>query len=150
MTLDDLLAREAIRDLVTRYNSYGDSGRFEPLWELFTADAVMEVGPAGGERIVFDGLEQIKQIFTGAQARVKDQLANARPAYVRHYTATHQIDLVDADHATGRLYFAVILGHGLDHWGRYLDRYVRVGEAWKFADRRVHVDGQRDDSWFGL
>ncbi len=148
MDVDDLLAREAIRDLVTRYNSYGDSGRFEPLWELFTPDAVMEIGLAGGERTRYAGRERIKQIFTGARERVADRLAADKPGYVRHFTATHQIDLVDVDHAGGRLYFAVILPHGLDHWGRYLDRYIRVGDEWKFEHRRVFVDGQRDDSWF--
>jgi 3-phenylpropionate/cinnamic acid dioxygenase small subunit len=148
MTLDDLLAREGIRDLVTRYNSYGDSGRFEPLWDLFAEHAVMEVGPDGGDRTTYDGRESIKAIFTGAQARVKAQLDNARPTYVRHMTATHQIDLVDADHATGRCYFAVLMDQGLDHWGRYIDRYVRIDGAWRFEHRRVYVDGTSGDSWF--
>jgi hypothetical protein len=37
---------------------------------------------------------------------------------------------------------------GLDHWGRYLDRYVRIADQWRFAERRVFVDGQREGSWF--
>lgn len=155
MTLDDLLAREGIRDLVARYNSYGDSGRFESLWELFAEDAVMEIGPAHGERTTYDGLEEITTIFTGAQTRVQGQGQGqgAATSYIRHFTATHQIDLVDADHATGRCYFAVIVGSpegpgGLDHWGRYVDEYVRVGGVWRFARRRVHVDGRIATSWF--
>ena len=67
---------------------------------------------------------------------------------VRHFTATHQVDLVDADHATGRCYFAVIVDSGLDHWGRYIDRYVRVEGEWKFEHRRVALDGRVDASWF--
>ena len=110
MTLDELLAREAIRDLVVRYNSNGDTGRFEQLWVLFADDAVMEVGPAHGERTTYSGLEQVKLIFTGAQQRVRDRAEQVRPTYIRHLTATHQIDLVDADHASGRCYFAVIVG----------------------------------------
>jgi hypothetical protein len=70
------------------------------------------------------------------------------PGYLRHFTATHQIDLVDDDHATGRCYFAVIMDGGLDHWGRYLDRYRRVGEQWRFEHRRVLVDGYSPSSWF--
>lgn len=148
MTLDDLLAREGIRDTVARYNSYSDAGRFDPLWELFADDAVMELDGDDGATTVYDGRENIKRIFTGAQQRVQVQLETAGPTSIRHFTATHQIDLVDADHASGRCYFAVIIDSGLDHWGRYVDRYVRVGDDWKFAHRRVSIDGKAATSWF--
>jgi 3-phenylpropionate/cinnamic acid dioxygenase small subunit len=148
MTLDDLLAREGIRDLVARYNSYGDTGRFDPLFELFADDAVMETGDAHGEMTVYDGRENVKRIFLGAQDRVQQQSATAGPTYIRHFTATHQIDLVDADHASGRCYFAVIIDGGLDHWGRYVDRYVRIGGDWKFQHRKVTIDGRTAQSWF--
>jgi len=148
MNLDDVLAREGIRDLVSRYNSYGDTGRFEPLFELFAEHAVMETGNAGEELTVYDGRENVKRIFTGAQGRMQDQAAAAGPSYIRHFTATHQIDLIDADHATGRCYFAVLMPTGLDHWGRYIDRYVRIDGDWKFEHRRVYVDGRGEGSWF--
>jgi hypothetical protein len=147
VNLDDVLAREAIRDLVARYNSYGDSGRFEPLFELFADDAVMETGDGGGALDVYDGLDAIKGIFIGAQERVTGHDSDV-PAYIRHFTATHQIDLVDADHAAGRLYFAVLMDGGLDHWGRYIDRYVRREGTWLFERRRVIVDGHAATSWF--
>ena len=174
MTLDDLLAREAVRDLVARYNSYGDSGKFDLLWPLFVPDAVMEIVSAGGERTTHTGLDEIKRIFTGANDRVVAQsdATQAPPVYIRHSTATHQIDLVDADHATGRCYFSVIIGPvagpavgadgpgpdgavpdgavhgGLDHWGRYVDQYVRRNGAWRFQRRVVFVDGSAAGSWF--
>ena len=153
MTLDDLLAREAIRDLVARYNSYGDTGKFDRLWELFADDVMMEVGPAQGERTTYVGLDNVKQIFTGAQVRVQTQGEHVTPTYIRHSTATHQIDLIDAEHATGRCYFSVIIGRvgaegGLDHWGRYVDDYVRLGGEWRFQRRRVYVDGHHPTSWF--
>ncbi len=153
MTLDEVLAREGIRDVVARYNSCGDTGKFDRLWDLFADDAVMEVGPAHGERTTYTGLEEVKRIFTGAQDRVQAQAEAAAPTYIRHFTATHQIDLVDADHATGRCYFAVIIGAvsgpgGLDHWGRYIDEYVRLDGTWRFQRRRVYVDGRTETSWF--
>jgi SnoaL-like protein len=147
MTLEDLLAREGIRDLVTRYNSYADTGRFEQLWTLFAEHAVMETGDVDGAMAVFEGPDNIKRIFTDAQRRVQ-QSETAGPTYVRHFTATHQIDVVDADHASGRCYFAVILASGLDHWGRYIDRYVRVAGEWKFEHRQVVLDGRVASSWF--
>jgi hypothetical protein len=172
MTLDDLLARESIRDLVARYNSYGDSGKFDLLWPLFAPDAEMEIISVHGERVIHSGIDAIKGIFTGANDRVKAQSAQpaedvpaAAPApamYIRHATATHQIDLVDADHATGRCYFSVIIGPvggpctdahgvvhgGLDHWGRYVDQYTRAGGVWRLQRRAVYVDGHAADSWF--
>lgn len=147
MNLDEALAREAIRDLVTRYNSYSDAGRFDPLFELFAPDAVMETGARGEQPQRMEGLEQIKSIFTGAERTMRDGAAGAL-TFVRHHTATHQIDLLDADHATGRLYFAVLTDIGLDHWGRYVDRYVRRDVGWQFAERRVTVDGRSAQSLF--
>jgi 3-phenylpropionate/cinnamic acid dioxygenase small subunit len=155
MTIDELLAREAIRDLVVRYNSNADTGRFDHVWELFTEDAVMEIGTARGEPTVYRGLAELQQIFTNARGRVEARGRDepSRSAYLRHFTATHQIDRVDADRATGRCYFAVIIGTeggpgGLDHWGRYIDEYVRAEGRWRFRHRRVLVDGAVESSWF--
>jgi hypothetical protein len=63
-------------------------------------------------------------------------------------TATHQIDLVDPSHATGRCYYQVLTAIGLDHWGRYVDRYAVVDGRWSFVERRVTVDGRSPDSIF--
>ena len=68
--------------------------------------------------------------------------------HVRHFVATHQIDLLDEDHAKGRAYFAVLTDIGLDHWGRYVDEYERVDGRWLFASRAVTLDGQVSESLF--
>ncbi|MDZ7673986.1 MAG: nuclear transport factor 2 family protein [Acidimicrobiales bacterium] len=135
----ELEAREAIRDLVARYNANGDSGRFEQVIELFAHDAVMELDDG-----TYRGRDEIMTIFTGARDRVAP--TQEKPAYLRHMTATHQIDLSDADHAAGRCYYQVLTPVGLDHWGRYLDAYRRVDGRWLFARRRATVDGARPDS----
>jgi len=137
----ELQAREAIRDLVARYNANGDSGRFAQVLELFAPDAQM-VLPDGTRT----GHDEIITIFTGA----KDDLwtAAGAPAYVRHVTGTHQIDLVDPTQATGRLYFQVITSVGLDHWGRYVDEYRCLDGRWRFARRQVTVDGYNPASLF--
>ncbi|NCZ70997.1 MAG: hypothetical protein EBY80_12700 [Actinobacteria bacterium] len=54
-------AREAIRDLVTRYNANGDTGRFAQVRELFLPDAVMTIQ---GE--AHRGIDRIMDIFTGS------------------------------------------------------------------------------------
>ena len=57
-------------------------------------------------------------------------------------TATLQIDVDDQSHARGRSYVAVVMAHGLDHWGRYLDDYVMDGGRWLIARRRAFTDGR--------
>ena len=140
MQLWELTARESIRDLVTRYNSNGDAGRFAHVIELFADDAVMQLPDR-----VYTGRAEIMTIFTGTQDTVR---GSETLAYVRHHVATHQIDIVDATTASGRCYFAVLSPVGLDHWGRYIDRYVCIDGSWKFEHRRVHVDGRSTNSWF--
>jgi hypothetical protein len=131
----ELWARSAIADLVARYNANGDAGRFDQVIALFALDAVMDVG----DGCTYAGTDEIRRIFTGTRDRVLDPAGG--PGFVRHFTATHQIDLHDETTASGRCYFQVLTAHGLDHWGRYLDRYRVVDGTWRFASRRVIIDG---------
>ncbi len=148
MDLTEVLAREAIRDLVVRYNSTSDSGRFDELFALFAPDAVMETGERGDVLRSFVGLESITTIFTGVRQHMQGQAEPASMRYIRHFTTTHQIDVIDDNQAKGRVYFAVLLPHGLDHWGRYVDGYVRIAGEWRFARRVVTVDGRSPASQF--
>ena len=137
MELWELSARESIRNLVARYNSNGDAARFEPVLELFAPDAVMELDDG-----VYDGIERIKTIFTGTKGRFADfGLATGKKFYMRHCTFTHQVDFTDQHSATGRCYYQVLMPHGLDHWGRYLDRYAERDGRWYFVHRKVTMDG---------
>ena len=135
MDVDELIARESIRDLVARYNSTADSARFEETMALFATDAVMDVE---GER--HDGRDAIRAMFEGA----KDSLAEhtgGRPKYLRHFTSTLQIDVTGPATAKGRCYYHVLLPEGLDHWGRYIDEYGLVDGRWVFTFRREVMDG---------
>jgi hypothetical protein len=143
LEVSDLLAREAIRDLVARYNAYGDSGLFDRMLALFAPDATLEVR---GE--VHHGLDAIRRVFT--QVPQATAGSGDRPAYLRHCTTTHQIDLVSETEATGRCYFFVLTAIGLDHWGRYLDEYQVVDGEWRFHHRRVLTDALSPDSIFGV
>ncbi len=143
----ELIARESIRDLVARYNANGDSGRFEQVLELFAPDAVMELLVQDGEVRTFEGRQAIGTIFTSTKAGWDTTVARrSSNHHIRHFTSTHQIDLIDEGHARGRSYYAVLMAHGLDHWGRYLDEYeVREGR-WVFTRRRATTDGRRPSS----
>ena len=142
MDVWELEARESIRDIVARYNANGDSGRFDDVMVLFAPDAVMQVG----EGPALTGPDAIRTIFTGARERM-DRFGQHRK-YLRHMTSTLQIDLIDRSSATSRCYYAVLTDIGLDHWGRYLDRYRTVDGAWRFANRRVTLDGRSDNALF--
>jgi ketosteroid isomerase-like protein len=124
---------EAIRDVVARYNLYGDGGRFDELLELFTDDAILV-----SDRASYDGRPEIRRLFETA--------AGPTPEQVRHFTATHVID-VDGDHATSRCYFQVLTAAGLDHWGRYRDELTRADGRWLFTRREVRVDGMTPGGW---
>ncbi len=144
MEVWELEARECIRDLVARYNANGDTGRIDQVMACFAPDAVMQAG----DDVERHGIEDIRTIFT--QARDGAQWGD-HPVYLRHLTSTLQIDLIDRSTAKARCYYAVITDIGLDHWGRYIDQFKTVeggGRGWKFADRRVTVDGRSPSSLF--
>jgi uncharacterized protein (TIGR02246 family) len=134
----ELEAREAIRDLVARYNANGDSGRIDVLTGLFTPDGVLEVGGTG-------------HAGRDAIAAFLRSLVEAAPAdergFVRHFTATTQIDVKGPAHATARSYYQVLTVDGLDHWGRYLDEFTTADGEWRFAHRRATTDAAVAGGW---
>lgn len=133
-------AREAIRDLVARYNANGDAGRLDELTALFAPDAILELP---GRRCC--GLNEIRAMFEEAVARTG---ADASPArFVRHFTSTLQIDLEGPDSARSRCYYLVLSDRGLDHQGRYVDRYARRDGDWRFVHRQVTVDACAPGGW---
>ena len=137
----EIVARESIRDLVARYNANGDSGRFDPLLELFCESAVM-VLPDGQ----YQGKGEIRRMFERvAQDTGRDSGSRAR--FIRHFTSTLQIDLAGPNEASSRCYYAVLTDQGLDHWGRYVDRYQCVENDWLFSHRNVTVDAGVPGGW---
>jgi ketosteroid isomerase-like protein len=135
----ELVARERIRDLVARYNANADSGRFDQVLECFAPTAVMEL-----DGKPYRGHAEIRTIFTSAAERAR---RGPGPIIVRHHTSTLQIDISGRDDATSRCYYQVLSAKGLDHWGRYLDRYGVIDGRWYFLHRREFLDGSVPDSW---
>ena len=143
MELWELSAREHIRDLVAKYNANADSGRYDEVVSLFTNDATIEIGE-GDDRVQHHGHDGIRALLSGAATRWApgDQTPRRTVGHhVRHRVATHVIDFDDATRASGYSYFSVLMPHGLDHWGRYLDRYELREGRWLFAYRRAVTDG---------
>jgi hypothetical protein len=140
--LNELIARESVRNLVARYNANADTGRFDQAVELFAVDAVLET-----DGVRCDGREAIRSMFAATRDMVADVSADA-PRYIRHHTSTLQIDVTSATTARGRCYFQVLMAHGLDHWGRYVDEFAQIDGRWVFTRRRVTVDGRAEGALF--
>jgi hypothetical protein len=141
MTADELAAREALRDLVAAYAHLADAGRLDALLALFADDGVLRID----DRAPLVGRDAIRT-FLGATRTDLAAHAPARPL-VRHHVTSLRLVVDGPGAARGDAYFLVVTDRGLDHWGRYRDRYVRVGDAWQFAERQVRVDGMAAGSW---
>ena len=142
MEIWEIEARECIRDLVARYNANGDSGRIDQMAELFAEDAVMVIGSDSEHK----GRKAIHAFFSGVASGTRAQ-SGSGVRFIRHYTATHQIDVLSPSEAKGRCYYAVLTDRGLDHWGRYIDQYRRIDGRWQFWHRTCTTDARVEGSW---
>jgi hypothetical protein len=140
MELWELAARESVRDLIARYNAYGDGGQMTDLLELFTEDAVMQM-----EDDVFEGRPAIADGFVAAGRRfVAFAKASGTPRdlpVLRHLTSTTVITVTSPTTATAASYFLTFMHHGPDHWGSYHDEFRAVDGRWSIARRRTVVEG---------
>ena len=130
----ELIAREQIRDLVASYAHLADGGRFDALLELFAEDGVLQGGDAPEAR----GRAAIRAFLTGTGTDLKDV---ARVKLIRHHVSSVRIEVESKQLGFAWAYFLVLGRHGLDHWGRYADELVPVGDRWLLRRRRVSVDG---------
>lgn len=140
MEIWELTAREQIRDLIAAYAQCADSGRFDEVVALFAEDGVLETP----DRTEHRGREAIRGFLGGT----KSALAGATTApWIRHHVSSLRLTVTSPTEATGAAYFFVITERGPDHWGRYRDRYVCRDGQWRFAHRRVRLDGSAPGSW---
>lgn len=137
----ELEAREAIRDLVAAYAHYADSGRFDDFASLFALAGVLEIR---GEEPVHDR-NAIRAFIGGVGA----QLASTTTTpIIRHHVSNLMIEVVSPTEARGACYFLAVTEHGVDHWGRYRDRYVLdPADGWCFEHRLVRTDGTAPGGW---
>jgi uncharacterized protein (TIGR02246 family) len=136
----ELIAREQIRHLVASYAHAADSGRFDALAALFADDGVLET-PDGTPHCGRDG---IRAFLGGTKAQLAAATASA---LIRHHVSSLRIVVASPAGASGAAYFFVVTARGPDHWGRYRDRYVCHDGQWRFAHRRVRLDGWAPNSW---
>jgi hypothetical protein len=141
MKLEEMLAREAVRYTIGRYNSAIDRSAYPELAEVFTPDGVM----AFGGQTRFDGREKIIAALTaGAERRGALDPKN----FQRHLLGNSIINVVDATTARSVHYIVVITELGIDHSGVYVDDFVKSGDRWLIAHRAANLEWVRPDSRF--
>jgi hypothetical protein len=141
----EIVACEAIRDTVARYAHYADSGRFKEFAALFAPDGMLEVS---GEPPL-EGRDAIQAFLEGVGV---DLSAASTVPMIRHHCSNLMIDLVSPTEAHGACYFLAVTEHGVDHWGRYRDRFVPdrdnpSDDRWLFSYRYVKTDGTVPGGW---
>ena len=147
MTVEDLLAREAIRQTMASYTVAGDQLRADAMGAVFTEDGVLES----------DGVPEADAFRYSGRAEIRDWIARWRgsgagptgASFVRHHLATSHIELTGPDTAKARTYWTAYTDIGPDHCGYYVDAFRKVGETWLIAHRRVRLDWRAPNSLFG-
>jgi len=148
----ELSAREACRDTLAQYTHSGDRYLLEDFAGAFCADGVLEIRGAEPLR----GREAIMARFGGATAAMQAQGEAAKKRetgalrrIVRHNVTNVRFESLQPDEAVVASYFTVITEIGLDHMGRYRDRFVPVGDRWLIAHRFVSTDWRSPETTFG-
>jgi hypothetical protein len=140
MEVWELSAREEIRETLARYHHCGDSGRFTEMAALFAPDGALEIRGEGA----YTGREAIVEFLTGVN---RDVVAMSDVPMLRHYSTNVTITVTSPQEATAASAFLVLSESGVDHWGRYRDRFVHEEDGWRFAHRLVRTDGYAPDGW---
>ena len=136
--LRETLDRQEITDLIHDYCTYVDQYETEKVAALFTEDCITDYGPAFGGAIAGRRRVERGTGYTLATWRsTHHQVSNIRIRFENEDTATsltylHATHWVDDEAPVFHLY------------GRYLDRFVRTDEGWRFSERRLTVSGQEN------
>lgn len=145
MTVEELLAREQIRDVLYRYCRGVDRGDAELIASVYHADAVDEHGAFRGPGVDF------AQFIVGAMDAV---------SIVGQHHLTNILIQVDGHSAAAESYFIAMHPHQPEDeaapvlavvGGRYLDHFECREGVWKIAHRQVVLDWSQErmsgDDW---
>ena len=146
--IEEIVEKDAIRELRTLYSHYFDGQDLDALVDLFTDDAVCEFGPDyGGDWV---GKAAIREKFATYMAR------EGPPFGVMHAVTNPWVRLIDAQWANGRCYLLDLrTTEGVDNplilFGIYDDVYRKTDGRWRIHRTRIdflwpkrHVTGFRD------
>jgi hypothetical protein len=143
-TASDAEERFEIAELMDRYGVVHDFGSPEEYADLFTPDGEMAIS---GTPVVIKGREALME-----QAR-RDHERYVAPtgpngenvSFMRHIITNRVVTLTGQNAAEGSCYVITMIHDGdngpvLMSFGRYIDRYVKVGGDWKIAHRDIKLE----------
>lgn len=133
----ELQTRVGVGDLLATYQFLADGGKTRELSELFLPDAVFRTDT---QELV--GREAIFGFF----CRTADAFTSAGFLPARHYLNSVRIEPHSDGGAATYACFQLIGSRGLDHWGTYRDDVVKADVGWRFARRKVKVEGHVPNS----
>lgn len=148
MTVDELIARECIRQTMANYTLAGDRLRLEDFVAVFTDDGVLEAEHVPeSDAFRCEGRQAIREWISRWRSPARQGSAQ-RATFIRHHLATSQIELESASTARARTYWVAYSDIGPDHCGYYLDVFRKTGERWLIAHRKVRLDWRARHSLF--
>ena len=148
MTVEELLAREGVRQTMADYTMAGDRLKTADFVATFTEDAVLETeGVPEADAFRYEGREAISGWITRWLKPPEEAPAHAAKL-IRHHLATCQIELTGPDTAKARTYWTAYTDIGPDHCGVYVDAFRKVGWRWLIQHRRIRLDWRTDASLY--
>ena len=136
MTVEELLAREEIRQLLATYSIAGDRADYATMASVFAEDGVLDgASHRVGREAIVRSLAERKTTDTGPDRPI---------GFSRHCLTTSLVTFQNETAASGRTYFVVFTDSGPDHVGVYVDRFERVDGRWSIRHRDVRIDWASD------
>ena len=127
-----------IEDVIIRFAVSCDESEFAGVAEMLTDD--VELAAPGQGLLVGPGRDLVL-----AHAKAATAARAARGERGRHLITNVRVDMAPDGSATARSYVTFVVTSadgtaGIFAFATYEDRFVRVGEAWKLAARRMTFD----------
>jgi hypothetical protein len=122
MTLDEILAREAIRYRLALYNNTGDRGAVDETVACFVEDSILQLGKAS-----YCGRQSILAYFKMIMSSAYLSGVNTGPA--RHHITTSRIELIGETQAQAWTNYLLIRDDVIVQTGIYIDRYDSLPPA---------------------
>jgi len=142
--LDQLLVQNELRTLTLRYARAVDRRDYETLGELFVEDGAIHVHRGDplttepylsleGRAAIIELMQRIEE-WEKTQHHLSNQLfeSDGEQATGESYCMAHHVSTLDG------------VPHDFTMAIRYQDRFVKDGDRWWFATRRLWVDWERD------
>jgi hypothetical protein len=152
MELWELVARERIRDSLALYNWSGDAFRLGELVQAFCEDGQLEIrgsAPLQGRPAIAEflggGSDSGDDEARRAALKAAAETSGVRRVVRHNVTQVRFLELTPQQ-ALVACYFTVFTQIGLDHFGRYRDTFVPVGDAWLIQHRYVATDWRAAES----